>query len=75
MADVIGLASSIVQLLNVIRNLVEYVTDVKRSHDERSELLLEVQNLVPLLEGLCNRIQGADSNDPWIENMRILKVQ
>lgn len=72
MADVIGLASSIVQLLNVIGNLFEYVSDVKRSHDERSELLLEVQNLVPLLKGLYNRIQGADSNDPWIENIRIL---
>jgi hypothetical protein len=72
MADVIGLASSIVQLLNAVRNLVGYVTDVKRSHDERSELLLEVQNLVPLLEDLHNRIQIADSNDPWIENVRIL---
>jgi hypothetical protein len=72
MAEVVGLIASIFQLITNTKNLVVILADVKRSPEEHVQLHSEIQNLVPLLKDLEDRLQGADPNDAWIENVRIL---
>lgn len=72
MAEVVGLTSSIVQLLVAVKAIVRYFGDVKRSPEERSLLVQEVGNLVPIIEKIRNNIDYADPSDLWIDNLRIL---
>jgi hypothetical protein len=72
MAEVVGLIASIFQLITNTKNLVVILADVKRSPEEHVQLHSEIQNLVPLLKDLEDRLQGADLNDAWIENVKIL---
>ena len=67
---VIGLAASIVQLIDSTAKAYKYLNEVKHATKERADLAMEAANLVPLLTSLRNRLEKAydDSEDKWIES-------
>ena len=69
---VLGLAASIIQLIDATVKVTQYINDVKDAPAERSKLAMEVANLVPLLTSLRYRIEGASSDDSWFLGVRSL---
>ena len=46
-----------------------YLNDVKNASKERSKLLEEAANLLPLLNSLRDQVENASPNDPWMESV------
>ena len=66
----IGIAASIVQLIDATTKARKYLNEVKHATKERAELAMEAANLVPLLTSLHNRVQKAHDNpqDSWTQS-------
>lgn len=66
----IGLAASIVQLIDATTKAYKYLNEVKHATKERAELAMEAANLVPLLTSLRNRVEKAydSSEETWIKS-------
>ncbi|KAJ6591131.1 ankyrin repeat-containing domain protein [Mycena vulgaris] len=58
MADVVGLLTSILQLVDTVATVVIYVKDFKNASEEQQRLLSEVQSLRPLLQTFQTQMQG-----------------
>ncbi len=66
----IGLAASIVQLIDATTKAYKYLNEVKHATKDRAELAMEAANLVPLLTSLRNRVEKAYDNPEakWIKS-------
>lgn len=66
----IGLAASIVQLIEATTKVYKYLNEIKHATKERAELAMEAANLVPLLTSLRNRVEKAydNSEETWIKS-------
>ncbi|KAJ7681640.1 ankyrin repeat-containing domain protein [Mycena rosella] len=61
MADIVGLIASTLQLVDTVLKAHEYIKDFHSAPKDQKELLLEVQNLGPLLLELRIRFDASDS--------------
>ncbi|KAJ7706667.1 ankyrin repeat-containing domain protein [Mycena rosella] len=61
MADIVGLIASTLQLVDTVVKAREYIKDFHNAPKDQKELLLEVQNLRPLLLELRTRFDASDS--------------
>ncbi|KAK0438147.1 uncharacterized protein EV420DRAFT_1280221 [Desarmillaria tabescens] len=66
MADALGIASSIVTLVEISHTIVGYLKDVKEASKECDKLSKELSNLAIYLETVNKLTQTADANDPWL---------
>ncbi|KAK0438134.1 uncharacterized protein EV420DRAFT_1651578 [Desarmillaria tabescens] len=72
MAEALGIASSIVSLLDVSHTIVKYLKDVKDAPKERDELDRELSNLAIYLDTVHRLTQTAAADDPWLETVQRL---
>ncbi|KAJ7706659.1 ankyrin repeat-containing domain protein [Mycena rosella] len=61
MADIVGLITSTLQLVDTVLKAREYIKDFHNAPKDQKELFLEVQNLEPLLLELRTRFDASDS--------------
>jgi hypothetical protein len=71
----VGLAASIVQLIDATTIAIKYLNDVTDAPKDRATLAREGSNLLPLLIDLRYRVEEADSTDPWFAGVRWLGVE
>lgn len=68
----IGLAASIIQLIDVTAKAVKYLNDVKDAPKDRQRLALEVTSLLALLTNLRYQMEEAEATDTWFRCLRSL---
>ena len=72
MAEVIGLVSSIIQVIGATTKTIQYLSDVKDAPKERAKLAREASSLVALLTDLRYKVEEVKSTDPWFASVRSL---
>ncbi|PBK81229.1 hypothetical protein ARMGADRAFT_813254 [Armillaria gallica] len=66
MAEALGIASSIITLIEISHTIVGYLKDIREAPKERDKLSKELSYL-ELYLGMVNQLtQMADANDPWL---------
>ncbi|KAJ7816855.1 hypothetical protein B0H14DRAFT_3743119 [Mycena olivaceomarginata] len=58
MAEIVGLVASILQLVDIVANARHYVQGSRNARKDQEKLLLEIQNLQPLIAELNQRRTG-----------------
>ncbi|KAF8186101.1 hypothetical protein K438DRAFT_1765435 [Mycena galopus ATCC 62051] len=61
MADIVGLVASVLQLVDTIKKARDYTRAVRNAPKEQKRLLVEIQNLEPLIKELEDRIKCSQS--------------
>jgi len=74
-ATAVGLAASIIQLIDVTTKAIKYLNDVKDAHKDRARLAREATSLLALLTDLRYRVEETESTDPWFTAVRLLGVE
>ncbi len=72
MAEALGIASSIVALVDVSWTIFKYLKDVKEAPKERDSLSTELSGLVLWLNEVKLFTDAAQPNDPWLVTMERL---
>ncbi|KAJ7841913.1 hypothetical protein B0H14DRAFT_3457184 [Mycena olivaceomarginata] len=72
MADLVGLIASVLQLVDAVAKTRDYIQDFRNAPHEQKELVLEIQNLGPLIRKLDERISNdeAHGSDTIIQNFK-----
>jgi hypothetical protein len=71
----VGLAASIIQLINITMTAIKYLNDVKDAPKDRSRLALEATSLLVLLTDLRYRVEEVRATDPWLTAVASLGVE
>jgi hypothetical protein len=58
MAEILGLAATVLQLIDTLAKARGYINDFHSAPKDQQRLLLEIQNLEPLIKELDRRIQN-----------------
>ncbi|KAJ7453550.1 hypothetical protein B0H11DRAFT_272721 [Mycena galericulata] len=61
MADIVGLVASVLQLVDTVAKAHDYIQDFRNAPEEQQRLLLEVQNLDPLMRELDRTINDGEA--------------
>ncbi|SJL14212.1 uncharacterized protein ARMOST_17667 [Armillaria ostoyae] len=72
MAEALGIASSIISLVDVSWTIFKYLKDVKEASKERDSLSAELSGLVCWLNEVKLVTDTAQPNDPWLATMQRL---
>jgi hypothetical protein len=72
MADPLSIAASIIAVLQLTVSVIEYLQTVRDARKDRIDFLVEVSGLYHLLLALQNRVDGANAEDPWFAQVRLL---
>jgi len=68
----VGLAASIVQLIDTTTTVIKYLNDVKDAPKDRAILAREGSSLLALFIDLRYRVEEADSTGAWFAGVRSL---
>jgi hypothetical protein len=71
----VGLAASIIQLIDATTTAVKYLNDVKDAPKDRGTPAREGSSLLALFTDLRYRLEEAESTDPWFTGVRSLGVE
>jgi hypothetical protein len=71
----VGLAASIIQLINATTKAIKCLNDVKDALKDRAMLAREASSLLALLTDLRYRLEEAKSTDPWFTGVRSLGTE
>ena len=71
----VGLAASIVQLIDATTTAIKYVNDVKDAPKDRATLAREGSSLLALFTDLRYRVEEAESTSAWFAGVRLLGVE
>ncbi|KAK0438883.1 uncharacterized protein EV420DRAFT_1227431, partial [Desarmillaria tabescens] len=66
MAEALGIASSIITLVDAAHIIVSYLKDVKKAPKERDKLSKELSNLAIYLNAVDQLTRTVDAGDPWL---------
>ncbi len=72
MAEVLGVVSSIVALIEISFTCIKYLKDVKEAPGECNELFNELSDLTHCLSDVKPLIEKATEDDPWLVTMQTL---
>ncbi|KAK0216580.1 hypothetical protein EDD85DRAFT_436907 [Armillaria nabsnona] len=72
MAEVLGVVSSIVTLIEISYTFIEYLKDVKEAPKECNELFNELSDLTHCLSEVKPLTEKATDDDPWLATMQEL---
>ena len=61
----VGLAASIVQIINTTAQTIQYLKDVRDAPEERAQIQREADSLLRLLKSLRDRVEHANQQAPW----------
>ena len=71
----LGLAASILQIINTTAQTIQYLKDVRDAPEDRAQILGETASLLGLLKDLRARVEHANQTDPWYVRIRLLEGQ
>ena len=71
----VGLAASILQIINTTAQIIQYLNDVREAPEERAQILREAASLLGLLKSLRARVEHANQTDSWYVQIRSLEGQ
>ena len=71
----VGLAASILQIINTTAQTIQYLKDVRDAREERTQILQEAASLLGLLQSLRTRVEHTNQTDPWYVQIRSLEGQ
>ncbi|KAI4218157.1 MAG: hypothetical protein L6R36_009100 [Xanthoria steineri] len=73
----VGVAASIVQLINVTAKTIKYLNSVKDASEDRSRLLQETTSLLPLFISLQGKVETAKNHQSveWLRHVRDVAVE
>jgi hypothetical protein len=71
----VGLAASIVQLIDTTIKVIGYLNDVKDAPKDRATLARESTSLLTLFTDLRYWVEETTETDPWFTNIRSLGVK
>ena len=72
MAEVLGLISSIIAILELSSVVIDYVHKTKSASDDSERLLLEISSINGFLASLKELISRAESQDSWLDTVKSL---
>ncbi|KAH0536690.1 hypothetical protein FGG08_006456 [Glutinoglossum americanum] len=72
---VVGLAASIIQVINATTKAIKYLNDVKGAPKDRARLAREATSLLALLTDLRYMVEEAKSTDSWFTCVSSLGVE
>src|ERR1700761_2601984 len=75
MMDPLSMTASIIAVLQLTTTLTSYINDVRNATTEQAKLAVEASSLYTLLITLRFRVEGARSDDPWFNQVRLLGVE
>ena len=68
----IGLAASLINIMNAAMRAIGVMNDIKGANKEQSMLVQEVTSLLPFLSSLKTRVDTANEKDSWFARARVL---
>jgi hypothetical protein len=71
----VGLAASVVQLIDATTTAIKYLNDVNDAPTDRATLAREGSSLLALFTDLRYRVEEADSTGAWFAGIRSLGVE
>ena len=72
MAEVLGVVSSIIAILELSGVVIDYVHKTKSASDDSERLLLEISSINGFLTSLKELIRRAESHDQWLDTVKSL---
>ncbi|KAI4245553.1 MAG: hypothetical protein LQ352_006542, partial [Teloschistes flavicans] len=73
--EAVGLAASIVQLIDLTTKAIKYLNSVKRSSKERTKLSLEASSLLQFLLDLQNKVDQSNGTESWFHGLKSLDLE
>ncbi|KIW99546.1 uncharacterized protein Z518_11285 [Rhinocladiella mackenziei CBS 650.93] len=73
--DPLSITASICAILQLTSTLTSYINDAKNTTKEQAQLAIEASNLYTLLTTLRFRVNEARSDDPWLNQIRLLGMK
>jgi hypothetical protein len=73
--SVVGLAASIVQLIDATTTTLICLNEIKNAPRERAKLAMEITSLLSLLTNLRYRVEDCKPNGSWFAAVRFLGVK
>jgi ankyrin repeat domain-containing protein 50 len=73
--DPLSVSASIIAVLELTVTLMKYVNDVRKAPTERVQLAREAGNIYGLLTSLRFRVEDAQNDDPWFNQVKLLANQ
>src|SRR5437667_12361533 len=71
MADPLGATASILTILDVCGEIIEYIRAVKDGSTDRTRLMMEIFSTKGILESLITTVRGAEAApEAWSETIR-----
>jgi hypothetical protein len=71
----LGVAASIIAIVQITGTLISYLNDVKDAPKECSNCMIELSHSTTLLLQLRGRVSESKSEDPWYVNVQTLDVE
>lgn len=68
------MTASIVTILQLTTTLTGYINDVRHATAEQAKVAVEASNLCGLLTSLRFRVEAVRSDDPWLNQVRMLGI-
>jgi len=69
------MTASIIAILQLTTTLTSYINDVRNTTAEQAEVAVEASNLYALLTSLRFHVEGARSDDPCFNQVKMLGIQ
>ena len=70
--DPLSVTASIVAVLQATKELIDYLNDVRGASEEQKEIAKEASNIYAFLQNVRNRVERANTQDPWFDRVRSL---
>jgi hypothetical protein len=73
--DPLSMTASIIAVLQLTLTLTGYLNDVSKATTEQKKVAVEAGNLLGLLTSMRFRVEGARSDDPWFNQVKMLGTE
>ena len=70
--DPLSITASIITVLQLTATLTSYINDVRHATREQAKVAVEASNLYSLLTSLRFRVEEARSDNPWLNQVKLL---
>lgn len=70
--DPLSMTASIITIIKLTTDLTNYLNDVRQATSEQKKVAVEASNLYSLLLNLRFRVEEAQSDDPWFNEVKLL---
>jgi hypothetical protein len=73
--DPLSMTASIIAVLQLTSTLTSYINNVRKATAEQAKMAVEASNLFSLLTSMRFRVEGARSDDPWFNQVKMLGTE